>query len=226
MMTESELLYPCATFYNHRGLENQYIENTLNAFIHSNLQGIECDVRLTKDRRIVVHHDDNLKRIYKIDQEISKTRLDNLKLLTENSLLQLFEVISLAQKLGKKLIIDIKETLPKNIEFVILFTKRYCQLISFQLMNVTFLSWTLFHVSILGVSVLYATESCSLTSEERLYIDSNNFDGMCLHYDGVNKGFQKFNSLGYIVNIYVKEKHLATLNKNDISSMLVTVMCD
>ena len=45
----------------HRGLTNNIIkENTLDAFlnaINNNYDGIELDIRYTKDKKIVIHHD-------------------------------------------------------------------------------------------------------------------------------------------------------------------------
>lgn len=50
----------------HRGLTNEYIkENTLEAFINAlenNYDGIELDIRLTKDKKIVVLHDKLINR--------------------------------------------------------------------------------------------------------------------------------------------------------------------
>lgn len=50
----------------HRGSSHQYIENTLEAFkqaIRDEADGIELDVQRTKDGKLVVIHDENLKRL-------------------------------------------------------------------------------------------------------------------------------------------------------------------
>src|SRR5690554_4928380 len=54
------------TIWAHRGSSHQYIENTLAAFkqaIDDGSDGIELDVQRTKDGKLVVIHDENLKRL-------------------------------------------------------------------------------------------------------------------------------------------------------------------
>ena len=64
----------------HRGMSGLYPESTLRAFEEAlkldGVHGIECDVRLTRDGRLVVHHDafinrtsDGMGRIAKMDFE-------------------------------------------------------------------------------------------------------------------------------------------------------------
>lgn len=72
----------------HRGIyDNKIIpENSLGSFIKAVQKGyiIEFDVHLTKDNKLVVFHDDNLKRMTNIDKKIKKLKLkelQNIKLL-------------------------------------------------------------------------------------------------------------------------------------------------
>ena len=84
--------------YNHRGFyDNQTIvENTLEAFnksIDCNF-GFELDVQLTKDNKIVVFHDFDLKRMCNIDKKITEmtyAELNQLSLLNTNQKIPLFE---------------------------------------------------------------------------------------------------------------------------------------
>ena len=50
----------------HRGLHNKFIkENTMDAFlnaVNNNYDGIELDIRYTKDKKIVVLHDSFINR--------------------------------------------------------------------------------------------------------------------------------------------------------------------
>lgn len=66
----------------HRGLHNaEFPENSMPAFakaIERNFN-IEIDVHLTKDKKLVVFHDDNLKRVCGIDKLIRKCTLEELK---------------------------------------------------------------------------------------------------------------------------------------------------
>lgn len=51
--------------YAHRGFSAEYPENTMIAFekaIEAGCEGIELDVHFTKDRKIVIIHDENIKR--------------------------------------------------------------------------------------------------------------------------------------------------------------------
>ena len=74
----------------HRGLYNKNIpENSMAAFALAMAEdmAIELDVQLTKDDKVIVFHDSNLKRMTNIDkkvykcsyEEISKLRLQNSK---------------------------------------------------------------------------------------------------------------------------------------------------
>lgn len=74
-------------YFAHRGVHSQYPENSLPAFKEAidNNFGIELDVHLTKDKKIVVFHDDSLFRMagvkeylrYLTVEEIKKYRLNN-----------------------------------------------------------------------------------------------------------------------------------------------------
>ena len=68
--------------YAHRGLWNvQRPENSLSAF-RSAVDagyGIELDVHRTKDGVLVVHHDDNLKRVCGVDRWIAQSTLADVR---------------------------------------------------------------------------------------------------------------------------------------------------
>ena len=54
------------SYIAHRGLHNKiYPENSLGAFKNAIKKGysIECDIHVTKDKKVVVFHDNNLKRM-------------------------------------------------------------------------------------------------------------------------------------------------------------------
>ncbi len=59
--------------YAHRGYSAKYPENTLLAFEkawEAGADGIELDVRATKDGQLVVFHDADLKRLFGVDKKI------------------------------------------------------------------------------------------------------------------------------------------------------------
>ena len=67
----------------HRGLVTKYQENTLPAIqaaIESpHCNGTEFDVFLTKDKKVVLFHDENLKRVTGVDKNIYDLTWDDLK---------------------------------------------------------------------------------------------------------------------------------------------------
>ena len=70
------------TPFSHRGGSIENDENTIQAFDNSISLGnryLEKDVQHTKDDRLVIFHDNNLKRICNLDLEISNTNFHELK---------------------------------------------------------------------------------------------------------------------------------------------------
>ncbi|NCC64756.1 MAG: glycerophosphodiester phosphodiesterase, partial [Spirochaetia bacterium] len=68
--------------FGHRGCPAEYPENTLASFaacVDSGIDGIELDVQLTKDGKLVVFHDDTLQRIANVDEKISSLDYKNLQ---------------------------------------------------------------------------------------------------------------------------------------------------
>lgn len=98
----------------HRGRHNKYIkENTIEAFkgaIEDGI-GVELDVRLTKDKKVVVSHDSNLKRVFNLDKVIENSNYDEIK-----EYIPLFEdVLSLINdKIG--VMVEVKSTKVGDLE--------------------------------------------------------------------------------------------------------------
>lgn len=100
----------------HRGLTSKHLENTLEAFLEAiNLgaDGVELDVQITKDKYLIVFHDDNLQRLSnnkKYIQDINYEEIKNIKLKTpkyvqEYNICLLEEVL---EKMPDKSIINIE----------------------------------------------------------------------------------------------------------------------
>lgn len=73
-----------ASDYAHRGLhqsDGSIVENSLTAFQEAVSQGygIELDLQLSKDKKVVVFHDDNLLRVCGIDKKINECTYAQLK---------------------------------------------------------------------------------------------------------------------------------------------------
>lgn len=66
----------------HRGYSARYVENTMIAFkkaLELGADGIELDLRGTKDGRVVVIHDEDLKRLCGVDVKVSDLTFEELK---------------------------------------------------------------------------------------------------------------------------------------------------
>ncbi len=98
-------------YFAHRGLHNKIIpENSLAAFKHAVQNGyhIELDIRITKDNKIVVIHDGNLKRLTGCDIIVEESTYSTIK---EHSLLDSNECVPLLS--------NVLSTLPETTEFLI-----------------------------------------------------------------------------------------------------------
>ena len=84
--------------YAHRGLHDGNVavpENSMKAFCMAveNGYGMELDVQLTKDGRLVVHHDGSLRRVCGVDALIRETDYADLPLLPDGSRIPLFSEV-------------------------------------------------------------------------------------------------------------------------------------
>ena len=71
----------------HRGYRKYAQDNTISAFdkaILAGARGIECDIRLTADNKVVVSHDNNIV-IENRKVKISNHSVSDLKKICENS---------------------------------------------------------------------------------------------------------------------------------------------
>ncbi|MEX1995735.1 MAG: glycerophosphodiester phosphodiesterase family protein [Candidatus Saccharimonadales bacterium] len=90
----------------HRGVRNIEVENTLSSLklaASLDVDAIELDIRLTKDRQLVLCHNESLKQVYGIDKNIHDLTLKEArraKIPTLNDAVEL--------ELGKPLVLDIK----------------------------------------------------------------------------------------------------------------------
>jgi len=98
-----------AVIVAHRGSSSEAMENTSPAFNLALRQGakfLECDVRETKDSKIVVIHDAKINRITSAKGLVSRY---TLKELGDFGVPSLKEVLLLIKKKGATLLIEIKE---------------------------------------------------------------------------------------------------------------------
>jgi glycerophosphoryl diester phosphodiesterase len=96
----------------HRGARAYEIENTIESFkkaIELGVNAIGFDVRKTKDGKLVVMHDDNLKRVFGTEIAINQATLKELKQITENKIPTLAEALQFIDKKVEKILIELKE---------------------------------------------------------------------------------------------------------------------
>ena len=112
----------------HRGVSGLERENTCPAFVAAGVKsyyGIETDVHVTKDGKIIVIHDDNLKRVAGLDMVVEESTFDELRqvrmLDTDNKTprLDLFlpsleEYIAICRKYDKQAILELKNAMPED----------------------------------------------------------------------------------------------------------------
>ena len=107
--------------YAHRGLfdNKKIVENTISAFKKTLLDNlnIELDIRITKDKKIIVFHDSNIKRLTGVDRLVKDMKYEELKdislLNTTDKIPLLEDVLKLVS--GKvTLLIELKENFSSN----------------------------------------------------------------------------------------------------------------
>ncbi len=96
----------------HRGARAYEIENTLESFqkaIELGVNAIELDVRKSKDGKLVIIHDDNLKKVFGKDVFVNQATLKELKQSTENKIPTLEEALKTIGRKVEKILIELKE---------------------------------------------------------------------------------------------------------------------
>jgi len=96
----------------HRGARAYEIENTLESFqkaIELGVNAIELDVRKSKDGKLVIFHDDNLKKVFGKDIPVNHATLKELKQSTENKIPTLEEALKTIGRKVEKILIELKE---------------------------------------------------------------------------------------------------------------------
>lgn len=112
----------------HRGFSGKYPENTFVAFqkaMEAGADGFECDLRLTRDDKIVVFHDDDLRRLCGTPYTIEERRwseLQHLKVKGQEPICSLEDLIenfsSVRMNLEIKKSINAKALLRKLIPLI------------------------------------------------------------------------------------------------------------
>ena len=97
----------------HRGAKAYETENTLESFrkaIELGANAIELDVRISGDSKLIVIHDDNLKKVFGKDVQIKEATLEELKQLTDNRIVTFDEALRFIGRKVEKILVELKET--------------------------------------------------------------------------------------------------------------------
>jgi len=97
----------------HRGARAYETENTLESFkkaIELGANAIELDVRQSRDEKLIISHDDNLKKVFGKDLQIDMTTLEELKQLTADRVPTLEEALLFIDRKVDKILVELKET--------------------------------------------------------------------------------------------------------------------
>jgi len=106
--------YPNVKWIAHRGLASKILENTNESFLAAAklpFFGIETDIHLTLDQVVIVHHDDNIKRLSNYDYIINKTPhhiLETVKLKSKYQIPLFSEYLNICKLYNKYAIIELK----------------------------------------------------------------------------------------------------------------------
>ena len=95
----------------HRGARAYETENTIESFrkaIELGANAIEFDLQQTVDNKLVISHDDNLKRVFGQDIPIDSSLLSDLKALTGDKMPTFQEALEFIDNKVDKIIVELK----------------------------------------------------------------------------------------------------------------------
>lgn len=96
----------------HRGAKAYEMENTRQSFqraIELGANAIEMDVRRSKDGKLVIMHDENLKRVFGRNVQVNESTLSELKKLSGDKIPTLEEALEFIDKKVEKFLLELKE---------------------------------------------------------------------------------------------------------------------
>ncbi|HAM52790.1 MAG TPA: hypothetical protein DCP92_19620, partial [Nitrospiraceae bacterium] len=95
----------------HRGAKSYEIENTLESFLRAidlGVNALELDVRKSKDGKLIISHDDNLKKVYDEDIHVGEASLEELKRVTKNRIATLDEALHAIDGKVDRILVELK----------------------------------------------------------------------------------------------------------------------
>jgi len=96
----------------HRGARAYEVENTFESFrkaIELGANAVELDVRQSKDGKLIISHDDNLKKVFGKDLLVNDATLEELKQMTDNRIAALDEALHFIDRKVERILVELKE---------------------------------------------------------------------------------------------------------------------
>ena len=203
----------------HRGVSGLERENTCPAFVVAGVKsyyGVETDVHITKDGKVIVVHDDDLKRVAGLDMCVEQTdyqtlravRLKDTDGVTERAdlfLPSLDEYIQICKKYDKQCILELKNLMPKEKVWEI--AERTKELGWFE--RVTFISFSSENLLNLrenypDASAQFLVEKCS--DEEMDFMIKHRLDADICGYGLTKEKVERLHKAGLKVNCWTIDK--------------------
>lgn len=208
----------------HRGLSSKALENTLEAFELAGqlpFYGIECDIQITKDEKIVVYHDEDTKRLTNIKMLVKESTLQELRKLNIY-IPELFEYLEICKKYHKKAVIEIKPLLnERQLKILIANLEKYdcldnVVLISFFTENLKYLRNYSSKISLQLVSKKVDKDILTFCRENNCNIDLKLSKATRSNIKQIKENNLKINV--WTVNNYQKAKRLINLGVDYITT--------
>ncbi len=202
----------------HRGVSGLERENTNAAFVAAGVKsyyGIETDVHVTKDKKFIVVHDDDLLRVAGVNIQVEETNFDILRKIrlkdidekTEREdlcLPSLQEYFSICKKYQKQAILELKNPMDKDMVWAI--AEIAIQMEYFD--KVTFISFAAENLLALRekypfASAQFLTETC--TDNEIAFMIENNLDADLFDECVTKEKVDKLHAAGRVVNVWTTD---------------------
>lgn len=194
--------------FAHRGMTNYFAENSLEGFNQSDKLGftaIETDIRMTKDKRLLIFHDESCKRLVGVDTIITKMNAKDIQSMhliyggfkTENMVLSLDQFLK-TFKDSMILYLDVKDNRKIVADSLLGYFNRYDLYNSTMVADENFLF--LAYIKFKDPKIITVLEGFNAGREQYYYIMPKNFK-------------PDFYS-SFIFN--VNEEHMQFLKANDL----------
>ena len=198
----------------HRGLSGLERENTCAAFVAAGVKsyyGIETDVHVTKDKKFICVHDDDLKRIANLDWVVEETPFDMLRSVRltdvdgrkreDLCLPSLEEYFAVCKKYQKKAVLELKNPMDKDMVWAIAETAVQMQWFE----NVIFISFAAENLVALREKYPTATAQFlteTATDEEIRFMIDNRLDADLCGYCVTKEKVDALHKAGLKVNVW------------------------